>query len=92
MNPRALIVAAVHAYLATSAEHVEVDVVADPVVEGTYAVRVRYPNRVAATPQFIVAAPYGVGDLEEVEFTAWPPTSGGRGGSAADLVMSVRSA
>jgi hypothetical protein len=49
----------------------KVDVVPDPKVEGVYAVRVR-----GSRPFTCLIANWDVEQVEDCEFTTWPPVSG----------------
>lgn len=66
----------------TSLRVLELDVVADPVVEGTYAMQALLFDddaKTGLTAQFLVCdvplRQVTMNDLEECEFTSWPPTS-----------------
>lgn len=81
------------AYSGRRVPRTKLDIYADPSVVGVYAVR--WPG----VGDFLLVHPSVLSDLslataasavDEVEFTAWPPTTSARPGLLANMTMSVR--
>lgn len=71
---RQQIQAVLEEYTGTSLRTTKVEIVEDPRVYGTYAVRVTLPTP-SEPLEFLVRQPFDADTVEEVEFASWPPTS-----------------